>query len=204
MNLVYLEKDAPELASMGGLWRCPAPRQSLSRDVYEAPLDHSVRPDRAKGLRHLGIAIDGEATGNQSLLLETPKVSQQLRLRTFRDTVLTGHDGVCLRIHQGNDCPGAMNERSVQDKVLAAAQVCFRHRLFQAVTEQTVQFRGAMSALAGQLPDGVAFDYPTPEPFPLIGVLRPGIMPAERSSARLAKPPLPTIGVMAVSLEVGA
>ncbi len=118
---------------------------------------------------------------------------------------MTSDKHMSLRIHQGNKAAWAVKKSPVEDEVLALqrAQYELRGHLFQAVINHTVKLPRAMPALAGQLPDGVTFNNPAPEPF--LFICLPGFVigPTKRMSAIFTKPSLFAIIIKAVFLDGG-
>ncbi len=198
-----LQKDLPELSGVGGFGIAAAPGQSLPLNMHQASLHRNVGPQPAQNPNHRGIAINGEATWAKPTFQARLQERRQLRLRALRDTVLPGNQRMGLGIQQSNQTPWPMEECPVQNEVLDLAQVQRRlwRRLSQIVTDHSMKLARAIAALAGQLPDRIAFDKPTPEPFLLSPTLDWFVAPAERSPAADTKPPLHPISVMTVPLE---
>ena len=66
----------------------------------------------------------------------------------------------------------------------------------------SVKLVSAVVALLTKLPDRIAFNYPTPEPFLFICLLGVNIAPSKGAPAFLTKPSLLAIGVLAVFLNI--
>jgi hypothetical protein len=73
--------------------------------------------------------------------------------------------------------------------------------LFQIIINHTIELCRAGLALAGKLPNGIAFDDPAYEPFSLFGTPGRRIVPAKRTPALQTKPALLSIRIMAISLQ---
>jgi|SRR6266496_638582 len=203
MNLSYLKKDSSELSGISCLGIAATPHQPLPLNVYQAPLDYDSWPEFSKDLYYLRITINGKAKRTQSILSQMTKECRELRLRIFGDTILASQNHVGLSIHQGNKTSRTVKKSSVQNEALTLpkSQRGSRGRLFQVVIYHTIQFRRAMSALTGQLSGRITFNNPTPEPFHFFRMSGCVIAPVKRAPARLTKPALLTIGVMAVPFD---
>ena len=203
MNAGDTEKGFSELSGVGGPRIAAAPRQPLPLNVYQASLDRYTGPESPEDPDHLGIAINGKATREQSVSNESPEECQELRLRVLGDTILTGQEHVSLGVHHGNEAEGAVKKSPIEDEVMGFSKSphALRRSLYQIVIDHAIKLRRAMSALVRQLPDRVTFDNPTPEPFLFIRISGLSIMPTERMSANVAEPPLSAIGITAISLE---
>jgi hypothetical protein len=202
-NPGYLEEDPPQLSSIGGLGEIAAPDQSLSLDVNKAALHGDTRPEAPEHICQLRVAVNSEAEGTQSPLYQTLQEYPQLRCRAFGDGVLAGDKRMSLRIHQRNQTTRTMYKGSVQDEVLALLhdQYGLWRRLLKIVIDHTVKLPRAVPALTSQLPDRVALDDPTSEPFLFVGLSSPSIAPTERVPTPGTEPPLSAIGVMPISLD---
>lgn len=110
-----------------------------------------------------------------------------------------------LSVHHCDEGKWPVNERPVDDDMLAASQTNRRSRCFrQPMVDDAVELRHAMAALTGQLSGGVPLHHPAPKPLPLIGLSGRWVTPGERASALLAEPPLSAIGILTVSLEASS
>jgi len=203
VNMCDLEKYLPELSGIGGLGIAAAPGKSLPLNMNQASLHRNIRPEFAKDPDHRGIAIDGETSWAQPTSVKGLQERRKLRLRAPGDTVATSNPPMSFGVHQGNEASRSAQECSVQDEmpILPRVQNRLWRRLSQLITDHSMKLPRAMAALAGQLPNRIAFNKPTPEPFLLSPVLGRFVTPAKRAPTRDTKPPLSTISVMAVPLE---
>jgi hypothetical protein len=202
-NPGHLKKDQSEPSSIGGLGGSAAPGQSLPLYMHQAPLHRDVGPEFPENLHHVGVAIDCEAMWAQSVSYQRLEKLQELRFRTLGDTILTGHKGASLCVHQSEEATRAMKVSPVQDKVLALVkgEQGSRWRPFQTAIDHTIKLARAVPALAGQLPGRVTLHHPPPEPFLLSRAPGGVIAPAKGALATRAKPALPAISIMAISLK---
>ena len=200
-NPGHLEEDISELSSVGSLGDIAAPDQPLALDMDQTALHGHTRPKAPEYVCQVGVAINSEAAGAQAPLYQRFQEYPELSPRTLGDSVFAGDECMCLRIHQRDKATGTVDKRPVQDQVLGLPQRQdgLRRYLRQIVVDHTVELSRAVPALTGQLSDRVAFDDPTPEPLLFIGVPGLGIAPTERAPTPEAVPPLPAVGVMAVS-----
>jgi hypothetical protein len=175
----------------------------LPLNVDQAALNNDARPEAPEHVSHVRIAIDSEATGAQAVPYLTLKEYSELWSRTLGDAVLASDKDMGLSIHQRNETTWAVNESAVQDEVVASsqAQSSLWGRLLKVVVDHAIKLPRAMPALARELPDRVAFHDPTPEPLPFVGRSGFLINPTEGMPALGAIPPLPPVGIMAVSLD---
>jgi len=122
MDLGHLEKNLPELPSIGGLRDIAAPDQSLSLDMDKATLHSHTRPEALGHVGQVRVAVNDEAEGAQTPLFQTFQECPELRPRALGDSVLAGDECMRPRIHQRHKATRAMNKRSVQDEVLVLLQ----------------------------------------------------------------------------------
>ncbi len=162
----------------------------------ETSLHKGIRPECPNSLHDLGIAIDCEATRVKSHRIKEPPY---LRLRAFRNPILTSYDCMTEGIHQDYQAKGAVQKRTIKDKALAASYFGSRQRRrIQIVANHAVKLPWAMSALGRELTDRISFHDPAPKPFQFICFPSLDIAPTERAEARLAIPALFAIGIMAI------
>jgi len=199
----HSKKDIPQLSGVVRLGRCPAPGQALSLNVDKASLDDHFRPELAQHTHNLGITVNCKASRAQSLTHKVMKKGLQPGYRAFRYRVLAGHNHVRSGVHQSDETSRAMQESTVQDKMLALSQTKASRWwcLFQIIVNHTIQLSRAVLALAGKLPNGITFDNPPSEPLSLFGVFGRRIVPAKRTPAIWTKPALLSIRIMAISLQ---
>lgn len=202
-NGCNLKKDSPQLSGIARFRRGSAPGEPLSLNVNKASLDYNIRPEIAQRSNNLGVTIHRKAMRTQPFASKAAEEGLKLGYRTLRDRVLTGHNLVQISLHQCDKASRAVHKRTVQDKMLALGQANAGRwwRLFQKIVNHTIQLGRAVLALAANLPDGISFDNPAPEPFPPFGIFCRSIMPASGSLAGWTKPTLFSIRVKAISLE---
>ena len=199
----HSKKDTPQLSGVAGFGRCPAPAQPLSLDVNDASLDDYVGPELVQHTHNLGITINCKASRTQAFAHKVIEKRLELGYRAFGDRILTSHNLVRVGVHQSNETSRTVQEGTVQDKTAALGQTKARRWwcLFQIITNQTIELCRAVLALAGKLPNGIAFDNPASEPFSLFDVPGRRIVPAKRTPAMHTKPALLSIRIMAISLQ---
>jgi hypothetical protein len=73
--------------------------------------------------------------------------------------------------------------------------------LFQIIINHMIELCRVVLALAGKLPNGIAFDNPAYQPSSLFGVPDRRIVPAKRTPAVQTKPAFLSIRIMAISLQ---
>ena len=203
VNMCDLEKYLPELSGIGGLGIAAAPGKSLPLNMNQASLHRNIRPELVKNPDHRGIAIDGEASWAQPTLFKSLQEHRKLRLRALGDTVAPSNQPVSFGVHQSDKASRSAEECSVQDKMLILLQIQsrLRRRLFKVISDHSMKLSRAIATLARQLPNRIAFNKPTSEPFLLSPVLGRFVTPANRAPTRGTKPSLLPISVMAIPLE---
>jgi len=204
LNPGNLEKDFSKPSGGCGFGRYAAPGQALPLYMDQASLYYDIRPDLTENPYHLRVAVYSKTVRVQTSRYQRLKELQQLRFGTLGDAVLTGCNRVSLGIHQSNNATGTAQECSVHDEVLALQQIrcdLWRH-LLQVVIDHTVKLSRAMPALNGQLPNGVTFNEPTPEPFLFIGLFCLSVAPSKGAPAVFTKPSLFAIGVITIFLNL--
>jgi len=199
----HSKEDIPQLSGIARLGRCPAPAQPLSLNVNDTSLNNYVRPELVQHTHNRGITVNCKASRTQPVVHKVIEKGLQLGYRAFGDRILTGHNLVRISVHQSNETSRAMQESTVQDKTLALSHTKTSRWwcLFQIIINHTIEPCRAVLALAGKLPNGIAFDNPASEPFSLFGVPGRRIVPAKRTPAIWTKPALLSIRIMAISLQ---
>ena len=202
-NPGHAEEDIPELSCIGGFGDITTPDQPLPLDVDQATLHGNTGPEAPEHVRQVRVAINSETNGAQAPLYQAFQKNPKLRFRALGDSILANDKRMGLRIHQRNKAARAMDKRPVQYEVLALPQARDRlcRCLCQISVDHAVQLPRAVPALIDQLPNRVAFDDPTPEPFLFVGLSGPGIAPTKRAPAPGTEPPLLTVGIMPVSFD---
>ena len=199
----HSKKDFPQFSGIGCLGRSTAPGQPLPLNMNETSLDDDVRPKLAQHTHNLGIAINGKASRTKAITHEAFEEGHQLGNGALRDRVLAGHNLVRIGVHQSNETSWAVQESTVQDKMLALGQTKVGRwwRLCQKVVNHTIKLSRAVMALNGKLPNGIALYNPASEPFALFGMFCRRIMPAKQLLAGETKPALFPIRIVAISLQ---
>jgi len=200
MDTGDLKKDPSEMPGVRCFRLSPAPGQSLALNVNQTALQYDARPQGAKRLHQTRIAINSKAAGPQAPLDERAKKRLELRPGAFRNSILTGNEPVGTGVHKSHEALRPVNEGAIDNHMLAAFQVngSLRRRLRQMVVNHTCKLPGAVSALFDQLPDGIAFDDPAPEPFLLVGLPDADVTPAKGAPAFGTKPSLPAISIVTI------
>ena len=203
LNMRDLQKDSSELSGVRGLGMTAAPREALPLNMDQASLHGNIGPEFAKDPHHSRIAINGEAARAQATLPELLQESRELRLRALRDTIAASNEPMRFGVHHGNKASWPAQKSPVQDQmlVLSRVQSRLRGRLRQVIADHLMESPWAMATLARQLPDHIAFNKPTPEPFPLSSALGCFITPPKRAPAPDTKPSLSSINVVAIALQ---
>lgn len=201
LNLGNLEEDFPEPSGIGGFGRGTAPGQALPLYMDQASLHNGIWPELTDDSYHIRVTIHRKAKGTQSSRNQTLKEFQQLRLRIFGDTVLTSYNHAGSGIHQGNKAAWAVQERAIEDEVLAFSQTQYwlGYQIFQMIINHAIKFPRAVSALAHQLSNRVTFHNPQPEPFLFFGSSVDFITPATRVPTRPTEPTLFSFSIVPVS-----
>lgn len=200
-NLSNLKKDPSEPSGIGSPGRCSAPRQALPLYMNQASLQHDVRPEFAKNLYRVRIAIHRDAARVQPCRYQPLKESLQLRLRILGDPVLASHNHVSPGIHQRNKAAGAVQKCPVKDEMVAFRQAQRRRWscLPYTVIDHIVKLPGAIYTLFHQLSDRVTFNNPKPKPFPLFSAPSGSVPPPARVPAGVTIPALLPFSIMPIS-----
>jgi len=173
--------------------------------MNKASLNQNIRPKSSYGLDHLWVAIYGETVRLQTSCYQRSKELNQLILRILGNAVLTGRYRMSLGIHQGNKAAGTIQERSVQNEVMALLQIQGRawRRLLQLAVDHAIELPLAIAALICQLPGRITLNNPELKPFLLfsLGGLTAHVSSTAGTLTTIAKPTLFSLVVMTVSPE---
>ncbi len=178
----YVAEYLPQPAGIRSLGRGATPGQSLSLNVDQTSLNDRSRPELMDKLHDVRVTIDRETDRTQSHLLQVSHKFDKLGFRTLGYPVFSGHNHMGLRIHQGNNARGAMDESAIQDEVTDLMQVTknLRRHLVQTTIDNAVKLCWTMSTLLGQLANGITLADPALEPLPLSIVFCRRISPSKR------------------------
>lgn len=184
-----ISKDHPQLLGIHSLRIGPAPGETLSLDMHQAPLDGNTWPQGSNHSQSLGVAVGREALRGQAPLFQGSEEADELSLRVLSHIVLTGDDRVGRRIHQGDDTFRPVEEGAVKDHVLHPFQRAgvLGWRAGQPVADDPTQPLASMATLVAKLPDRVAFDDPFIKPYPFSIVCPCPDSPMKRALTCLAQ-----------------
>ena len=153
LNPGNLKKYLSQPTSVGCPGRSTAPGQALPLYMDQASLYHDVRPDLTDCLDYIGVPVHGEAMRLQPLRNRALKECQQLIARAFRDIILSSNKPVSTSIHQSNKATWAVQESTVEYKILALIRCQYRkwYSFFQLVIYHTIKLSLAVTILARYL-----------------------------------------------------
>jgi len=136
----------------------PAPHQTLTLDVDQAPLQYRLWPLRAQMRQQFRLSVSGDTERRQSMRRQRgTKVGH--RAVRFMQAVLSGDHRVGRRIHDHRDrTTPSVDVGAVDHRMATGRQIANRgNRALEPVVDNALQGSGRQTTLEMQLPQRVTF-----------------------------------------------